>query len=153
MKLRNRWPELTIVAGIFLFALWYCAAFVFPNHPRRPKNVPASASLVLSGGHAFWQYCWLDTSIQKDRCQIFYAGGGTIICDIFLPYPGTEPVPKSRLKIDTSEKYDTGDGDSYVRLQDGTILIPQKWYAEGKRRIDQLRQLRKIRAQNGLETP
>jgi len=129
MTLRKRLPEISITVGVLLLALWYCAAFVFPNHPRRPKNVPPSAALVFRGGHAYWQYCWLDESIQKDRCQIFNGDGVILVDDIFLPYSGTKPVPESRLKIDANNKTDTGNGLDYVLLTDRTILIQQRYYA------------------------
>ncbi len=122
MKLRNRWPELTIVAGILLFAIWYCTAFVLPNHPRRPKNVSPSATLIFQGGLAFWERCWVDENINQNSCQIFNGAGVILVDDIFLPYSGTGPVPESRLKISSNGHW------GYITLQDGTILIPQKHY-------------------------
>lgn len=107
---------------VILFGWWYYAAFIAPNHPQRPSNVPPSATLVLQGFAAFWQKCWFDENLHKDRCQIFNRNGVILRDEIFLSYDGKATIPANRLKIVS------GGGWDYIHLQDGSILIPQQGY-------------------------
>lgn len=107
---------------IMLLGWWYYEAFVAPNHPPRPANVPPSATLVLQGFNAFWQRCWFDESLMKDKCQIFNRVGGLIQDDVFLSYDGKATISASQLTIVP------GGGWDNVHLEDGSILIPEHGY-------------------------
>lgn len=51
--------------------------------------------------------------------------------DVFIPYDGSRLVPVDRLKVGRQGSM------SYVKLEDGTILIPQKNYEAIKKQFDQ----------------
>jgi hypothetical protein len=127
MKQSLSWLALAGVLSVL--SLWYYAAFIRPNHPPRPANVPPSATLILRGFDAFWQYCWVDQTINRDRCQIFNRGGTILRDDIFIPYDGSDLVLADKLKIGPS------GNSAYVKLEDGTVLIPQKNYDAIKRSL------------------
>jgi hypothetical protein len=131
VKQRKSLAILFIAFAIFLW--WYYAAFIGPNHPKRPDNVPASATLVLQRFDAFWQYCWLDHNANKNRCKIFNRVGGVIRDEVFIPYSGDGPIPESRLKVGKG-----GDVD-YVELQDGTFLIPENGYQEIRKELEHVK--------------
>jgi hypothetical protein len=101
--------------------------------PKRPENVPARA-IPIAIPHSYdWDYCWVDKTMNVNRCQIYNGDGLPLYDDVFLPYEGTGVVPEELLKI--SQK----GGEQWIELQDGTILIPKSHYDQIKRLIDWLK--------------
>lgn len=80
-----------------------------------------------------WDYCWFDSVRSVSRCQIFDKGGGIIYEDIFLPYEGQGPTSADELKVSARQD---GGGYEWIRLENGTILIPRSSYDKIKRGLD-----------------
>jgi hypothetical protein len=109
-----------ILSGVILMAVaWYICAFVLPNHPSRPPNVPKSATLVFVGFNHYWQECWFDGTLGQDRCRIYGGGGDVLRDDVFLDVDTRKPVQQDELEIVQ------GGGADSVRLKNSKILLPQ----------------------------
>jgi len=130
MQANSRESKILFCVVIVFIVAWYLMAFVLPNHPSRPKNVPKSATLVLRAPAHFWQECWFDSVGNQDRCRI-YNGGGVVLGEgIFLPLNGGDAVPQNQLII-------APGGSSYtVVLKNGEVLIPQTGFDETKRELN-----------------
>ena len=122
-------PVLLIGAFGICLIVWYIFAFVVPNHPSRPKNVPTSATLVFQGWTHFWQECWFDSQQRQDRCRIYNGGGLILDEDVFLPMDGSGPIPEDQLKIGS------GGGPYSVQLLNGTVMIPRSHFDGIKREL------------------
>jgi hypothetical protein len=96
-------------------------AFVIPNDPSRPDNVPKSATLVFGGFTHFWQECWYDSEQQLDGCRIYNGSGIILRDDVYLPANGGAAISEDQLKIVPGS-----NPESVVHLSNGTVLIPQK---------------------------
>ena len=120
---------LFILAGIAVCAVgFYLMAFVIPNHPSKPGNVPKSATLVFGGFTHFWQECWFDAARQLDRCRIYNAGGVILRGDVFLPESGGAAISADQLQIVPGV-----NAESVVHLSNGSVLIPEKNFDAIKR--------------------
>jgi hypothetical protein len=109
-----------IVGGLILMAVvFYFAAFVLPNHPSRPQNVPKSATLVLVGFSHYWQECRFDENQGQDQCQIYGGKGDVLRDDVFLEVDTRKPVQRDELEIVQ------GGGADSVRLRNSKILVPR----------------------------
>jgi hypothetical protein len=106
---------------------FYLFAFVIPNHPSRPNNIPKSAVLVLSAFTHFWQECRYDTAEQQDKCRIYNGNGYLLRDEVFLPANGGNALRDDQLKI-------VAGGDSHsVHLLNGTVMIPKEHFADIKK--------------------
>jgi hypothetical protein len=112
-----------LVGGVVICAIaWYLFAFVIPNHPARPRNVPNSATLVLQGWDHFWQECRFDSGEQQDMCRIYNGSGYLLRNEVFLPANGGKALPDDQLRV-------ASGGDSHsVHLLNGTVLIPREHF-------------------------
>jgi hypothetical protein len=101
--------------------------------PRRPQNVSVKATPVAIPHGYDWDYCWVDKTVNVNRCRIYNGDGLILYDDIFVRYEGSGVVPEDSLQI--SQK----GGEQWIELQDGVILIPQSRYGQVKRLIDWLK--------------
>lgn len=109
-----------ILGGLVVIAVvFYVSAFVLPNHPSRPSNVPKSAMLVFTGFSHYWQECQFDNAQGQDRCRIYGGKGDVLRDDVFLDMDTRKPVQPDELEIVQ------GGGADSIRLKDGKILVPQ----------------------------
>ncbi len=99
---------------------------------QRPANVPVGAVKVIGAkGTGPWQYCEL-TPADQVHCRLFNINGEVLYDDVFVVYSGEQPKSSSDLKI--SEE----GGDQWIRLKNGTVLIPDNQKAEMTRFLDWL---------------
>ncbi len=131
--------------------------------PPRPANVPSTA--VYYGGLATpfpaskngeWVNCWFDPVQNVDKCRVAFADGRLLYEGVYLPYEKQMPIPQSELSLDSktmnraqeqvevnaSNQESSEPGTQVVPLvylRDGDVLIPEKGYAAGKKRLDELR--------------
>lgn len=102
------------------------------KQPLRPANVPAAAVKVTGPkGAGPWQFCEF-TGSKAIRCQIFNIKGNVLYDGTFVVYSGRQPDAPGDLKISQN------GGDQWIRLENGTILIPEKKQAEMTRFLDWL---------------
>jgi len=101
--------------------------------PHRPPSVPKNAVPVSALWGYDWDYCWFDEKDSVSHCQIFNKNGDTLYSDVFLPYEGKGPTSADDLKIKRDQE---GGGEEWIRLQDGTILIPRSGYDRIKKGLD-----------------
>jgi len=112
-------PALLLGGVAICVVTWYLLAFVVPNHPSRPPNVPKSSTLVLVGFSHYWQECRFDEMQGQDRCRIFGGKGDILRDDAFLDVDTRKPVQQDELEIVQ------GGGADSVRLKNGKSLVPQ----------------------------
>jgi hypothetical protein len=99
---------------------------------ERPPNVPNDAVKVIAAkGTGPWQWCEL-THEGKVHCRFYNNKGETLCDDIFVVYSGTKPKSNSDLTISQN------GGQQWVRLENGTVLIPRTNEAEIRRGLDWL---------------
>lgn len=122
-------PTLLVGGVVICVIAWYLFAFVIPNHPARPRNVPKSATLVLQGWDHFWQECWFDSAEQQDRCRIYNGSGYLLRDEVFLPANGGKALSDDQLKVASG-----GDSRS-VHLLNGTVLIPREHFEGIKKEL------------------
>jgi len=109
-----------LLGGVVISAIvFYLFAFVIPNHPSRPRNVPKSATLVLVGFSHYWQECRFDEIQRQDRCRIYGGKGDILRDDVFLDLDTKKPVKRDELEIVQ------GGGADSVHLKNSKTLVPQ----------------------------
>jgi hypothetical protein len=110
--------------------------------PSRPTNVPGDAIYVAGPkGAGVWQACRFNQDTSKTRCQIQSADGTVIYDDDFVAYSGPQPLSNDDLKLSPA------GGDQWVKLENGTILIPKADEAELRSFLDWLFGKKKIRTE------
>ena len=122
----------TTLEIVVLVALtfWGC----IPSKPR-PSNVPSDATLIpASKGAGVWQHCTMNPQATV-QCKIFNRNGLILYDDVFTVYSGKSPISPADLRI-ASKGPEVGE--QWVRLENGTILIPQSDVAEMTRALDWL---------------
>jgi hypothetical protein len=96
---------------------------------KRPGNVPSNAVKVNGvKGDGPWQWCELREG--RIHCRIYNAGGELLYDDDFVVYVGTQPKSQGELEISPNGGY------QWIRLKNGTILIPQSQKVELTRFLD-----------------
>jgi hypothetical protein len=133
--------------------------------PKRPANVPSTAGYYGGLATPFpslkrgdWVTCWFDSGKNVDRCRVTHVDGTLIYEGVYLPYQSQTPIPQSELLIDSDamnlaqEQVDVGTpwtkGSDVmdfrvvplVCLHNGKVLIPEKAYVQGSKRLDELQQ-------------
>jgi len=117
----NKMRILTIGFAVF------CASC--SREKPRPANVPVDAILIgAPKGAGVWQCCSLDG--VGVRCQIFNRSGLVLYDEPFVVYSGR--VPSTSAEAKPSEK----GGEQWVRLRDGSILIPTSRQEQMRRALD-----------------
>ena len=110
-------------------------------HAAKPSSVPEGAvylGLSSSGG---WAYCWLDPTIQLNRCRTYSADGRRLYRfehendddDVFLKYRGSGPVPQDQLKIDVVHS-----SRDFIWLQNDVVLLPRNDFEHQKEFVGEL---------------
>ena len=121
---------LLLLGGAAICALvFYLFAFVIPNHPSRPRNVPKTATLVLAGFNHYWQECGFDEIQGQDRCRIYGGKGDVLRDDVFLDLDTKKPLKQDELEIVQ------GGGADSVRLKNSKILVPQANFDEIRKQM------------------
>jgi hypothetical protein len=107
----------------------------------RSVAMPDGATAVNFGKSGGWVHCWLDQSIQLNRCQIFngrgerlYPLGGDRSDDVFLPYDRSGPVVESDLVIDQ-----THTSPTQVWLESGMVLVPRSDFEFQRASVERLK--------------
>lgn len=122
-------PAFLVGGVVICLVAWYVFTFVIPRHPARPRNVPQSATLVLTGWDQFWQECRFDSAEQQDRCRVYNGAGSLLRDEVFLPANGGKALPDDQLKV-------SAGGDSHsVHLLNGTVLIPRDHFEGIKKEL------------------
>jgi hypothetical protein len=98
--------------------------------PTRPANVPANATPIAIPHGYDWDYCWVDKTLNVNKCRIYNRGGDFLYGGVFLRYEGTGVVPEEALKITQH------GGEAWIELQNGVILIPESNYVRVKNILD-----------------
>lgn len=100
----------------------------------RPNNVPTEAVKVIGAkGTGPWQICsFTANSNDSVRCQIYNTKGETLYDDVFVVYSGKEPKSATDLKVSSK------GGDQWVKLENGTVLIPKSQKEEMTKALDWL---------------
>ncbi len=118
--------------------------------PRRPSGLSAQALYIERGTVPFkisstgeWLDCWFDESEHFDRCKLTDVKGKVEFEDVFLPYEGQSPIPKSDLILDARRTGNVWTGTHekgvlypVVYLANGAILIPRSDYEKAKQTVD-----------------
>jgi hypothetical protein len=153
-----------LASVVALFVVGVIGAFWWARMPpRRPSDVPATAVYYpgLAVGlpahkRGSWVYCWFDTVQNMDRCRVTSVKGEFQYQGVFLPYQRHGPVPENELAIDPQlmadeqeqvEVVESNEESSspgfkvvpLVYLRNGEILIPERAYETGKKRLDEKR--------------
>jgi hypothetical protein len=90
----------------------------------RPQNAPADAVKVIAPkGTGPWQSCKL-TQEGQVHCWMYNDRGEVLYDDIFVVYSGAQPRSGSDLRISSD------GGEQWIRLENGTVLIPRTQRAE-----------------------
>lgn len=157
-----------LLASIGVPVLVISGAYWWSNTPpRRPNGVSQNGAFLWSGSVGLpsprrgnWVECWVDRLNKEDVCRFTDIKGVVYYEGVFLPDQGNIPIPNYDLRIRARFTSDWAPHvsvrDTYVPLlclQNGRVLIPKDNYLKGKQKLDDLRQLRQIRANRGLETP
>ena len=100
------------------------------NNPKRPSNVPAKATPIAIPHGYDWDCCWVDKTLNVNKCQIYNRVGDLLYDGVFLRYEGSGVVPKESLKITQH------GGEQWIELQNGVILIPKSNYDGIKKLLD-----------------
>jgi hypothetical protein len=115
-----------------LLAVCLAALFSCGRMPERPPNVPGEAvKIIAAKGTGPWQWCELRHDGEV-HCRFYNNRGETLCDDTFVVYSGREPKSDGDLKISPD------GGEQWVRLQNGTLLIPESQRAEMTRFLDWL---------------
>jgi len=159
---------LILLGTLVLLCMAVACAYWWANTPpRHPRSVSVNGVFIWGASVGLpspkrgnWVECWFDNKNNLDMCRFTDMKGSVYYEGVFSPDDGEKPLHQSELKIRSRLTSDWSPivsvGNTFVPilcLRNGRVLIPKDGYAEGKRKLDQLRQLRQIRAQNGLETP
>ena len=110
-------------------------------HDQRPPDVPEGATRVSFSKDGGWAHCWLDATMQVNRCRTYNASGQRIYRigkkndddDIFLRYEGSGPVPQDQLQVDIVHT-----GPDVIWLQNGIVLLPRNDYEHQKSVVDEI---------------
>jgi hypothetical protein len=120
-------------------------------YDQRPRDVPEGATRVSFSKDGGWAYCWLDTTMQINRCRTYNASGDRIYRigkkddddDVFLRYEGSGPVPQDQLQVDIVHT-----GPDVIWLQNGVVLLPRNDYAHQKSVVDEINRIGSEPAEN-----
>jgi hypothetical protein len=131
----------TAIAVLFLA----CAGW---QKRSRPEGVPKGAVPVTFSKEGGWAYCWLDRTINLNRCRTYNADGKRLYRpghesdddDVFLRYQGAGPVPESELEIDRGRT-----APDYIWLKNGVVLLPRNAFEVEREWIDKLMEARRRR--------
>jgi hypothetical protein len=148
-----------------IFVTYLVGTFWWADRPpRRPTSVSPMAvywpglALGLPGPrHGAWVACWFDRQQSSDQCRIDTVDGRALFEGTYSPYLSRVPIRSDELLIDLAAmskaqeqvEVATSAGESsspgpqmvpLIYLRNGDVLIPQKSYDTGRRRLDDLRQ-------------
>lgn len=150
------------LAIVVIGAYWWASV-----PPKRPKSVPPTAAyypgLALpfqAHKHGEWVNCWFDPKQGVDWCRVTFVDGRLLYEGVFFSYQRHVAVPQGELlidpevmsnaqeqvEVDASSQESSSPGLQVVPLvylRNGEVLIPEKEYGVGKKRIDDLREARK----------
>jgi hypothetical protein len=110
----------------------------------RPAGVPEGATRVSFSKDGGWVYCWLDATIQLNRCRTYNASGERIYRigkkndddDVFLRYAGSGPVPRDELEVDVVHT-----APDVIWLKNGIVLLPRNDYDHQKSVVDEINKI------------
>lgn len=113
-------------------------------YDQRPPGVPGGATRVSFSKDGGWAYCWVDTTMQVNRCRTYNASGERIYRigkkndddDVFLRYEGSGLVLQDQLQVDIVHT-----GPDVIWLQNGIVLLPRNDYAHQKSVVDEINRI------------
>ena len=122
-------------------ALGAASVLITACHATKPSTVPQGAVYLPLSSSGGWGYCWLDPTIQLNRCRTYSADGRRLYRfgyendddDVFLTYQGSGPVPQDQLKIDVIHS-----SRDFIWLQNDLVLIPRNDFEHQKQFVDEL---------------
>src|ERR1035438_9327358 len=101
------------------------------TNESRPVNVSSTATLIrATKGAGVWQECHIESGAAL--CKITNRGDIVIYSEPFVVYEGSKPERESDLSISED------GGEQWVRLRNGTILIPSSAEMEIDRKSTRL---------------
>jgi len=128
-------------AIVITVALLIASAGCYDQHP---SSVPEGATRVSFSKDGGWVHCWLDTSMEVNRCRTYNASGERLYRigkkndddDVFLKYEGSGPVPDRDLQIDIIHTE-----PDFIWLRNGVVLLPRNDYDHQKSVVDEINKI------------
>ncbi len=103
-----------IVAYAAVFIIVFLIVNCKSGSPKRPSAIPARATPIAIPHNYDWDYCWVDKTMNVNKCQI-YNGDGLLMYDgIFVRYEGAGWFQKNPSK---SRKEVASNGLSYKTVR------------------------------------
>jgi hypothetical protein len=152
------WSGITVVVLGIVGIYWWA-----DTPPTRPAGVTKDAIFfwglpvgLPAPKRGDWVSCNFDPELNQDVCRVVAMDGVLIYQGIFMPYLAKTPLHDDQLTIDANltnlaqERVEVnpataGSGERginfvpLVYLRDGDVLIPEQSYAEGAKKLSELR--------------